>query len=171
MITKYRPYIGSLLVLFLFVGCKSKAEEVAVTAEPSAAPAASTPAPVETTPVPSTTAVETAPPAASVSAAPAATASATATATVSKTATAAKTSAPAAAAYTGDDPCTHKTLHMAQVREACRTGGRPAAKTLMKNMVKKAKETNPDIKCSSCHVDMKSFDLKDNALTDLKKLL
>jgi hypothetical protein len=57
------------------------------------------------------------------------------------------------------------------VREACRTGGRPAAKALMKKMVTKAKETNPDIKCSSCHQDMKSFELKDNALTDLKKLL
>ena len=38
----------------------------------------------------------------------------------------------------------------------------------MKGAVKKAKADGKDVKCTSCHEDMKNFKLKDNAVNDLK---
>lgn len=73
--------------------------------------------------------------------------------------------------YTGDDPCVTKTFHYGAVKAACHSGGRKAAKTVMKGAVKKAKEAGQDLKCTSCHEDMSSFHLKSNAVADLKQWL
>ena len=84
------------------------------------------------------------------------------------------TTALAHQAQAGDekpDPCTAKDFKFPAVKKACAEGGRKAAKDLMKSLVKKAKEAGQDINCKSCHSDLKTFELKDNAVEDLKKLL
>jgi cytochrome c len=55
------------------------------------------------------------------------------------------------------------------VKAACEQGGRPAARAFMKTIVEKAKAAGEKIKCTSCHTDQKHYELKDNALADLKK--
>ena len=74
-------------------------------------------------------------------------------------------------AYRGDDPCKTEKFRFSAVRAACERGGRPAAKDLMKTLVKKAKERGEEVKCTSCHKDTKAFVLKDNAVDDLKALM
>jgi hypothetical protein len=71
-------------------------------------------------------------------------------------------------AYAGDEACTTKKFHYAAVEKACKEGGRKAAKDVMKAAVKKAKAAGKDIKCKDCHKDLKSYELKDNAVDDLK---
>jgi hypothetical protein len=70
-----------------------------------------------------------------------------------------------------DDACTTKKFHYKEVSAACKSGGRKAAKELMKGAVKKAKAAGKDVKCTSCHEDTKDFVLKSNAVDDLKPLL
>jgi hypothetical protein len=72
---------------------------------------------------------------------------------------------------TPDDACQTKNFHYSQVASACKSGGRKSAKVVMKGAVTKAKAAGTDLKCSSCHEDMKSFHLKSNAVDDLKKWL
>jgi len=57
------------------------------------------------------------------------------------------------------------------VDQACKEGGRDAAKKKMKELVKAANKHGGDFKCGRCHVDTKRFELKDNADDDFKKLL
>jgi hypothetical protein len=71
-------------------------------------------------------------------------------------------------AHAGDDACTTTKFHYKAVEKACKDGGRKAAKEVMKGAVRKAKDAGKDLKCTSCHEDMKSFKLKDNAVGDLK---
>jgi hypothetical protein len=77
----------------------------------------------------------------------------------------------AAAAYSGPDPCETRDFHYPALANACREGGRKAAKGVMAGVVKKAKAAGEDLKCTSCHEDMKSFHVKPNAVADLKKWL
>lgn len=76
-----------------------------------------------------------------------------------------------AGGYTGDDPCQTKKFHYPALASACHSGGRPAAKGVMRGAVKKAKAAGQDVKCTSCHEDMTSFHLLPNAVADLKKWL
>jgi hypothetical protein len=71
-------------------------------------------------------------------------------------------------AHAGDDACQTTKFHYPAVEKACKEGGRKAAKEVMKGAVKKAKAAGTDLKCTSCHEDMKDFHLKDNAVKDLK---
>ena len=71
-------------------------------------------------------------------------------------------------AHAGDEACTTKNFHYPTVEAACKEGGRKAAKAVMKAAVQKARPTNPDLKCTSCHEDVKDFKLKPNAVKDLK---
>lgn len=71
-------------------------------------------------------------------------------------------------AHAEDEACTTKKFHYPAVKKACKEGGRKAAKDLMKGAVKKAKAAGKDIKCKGCHEDLKSYELKDNAVDDLK---
>lgn len=72
-------------------------------------------------------------------------------------------------AHADDDPCTASSFAVAKVEQACRSGGRAAAKTLMKAAVSKAKEAGESINCKSCHSDLKTYALTPNAVADLKK--
>ena len=69
------------------------------------------------------------------------------------------------------EKCTTKDFKTPQVKKACAEGGRAAAKDLMKKTVKKAKAAGQDINCKSCHKSLKTFELTDNAVADLEKLL
>lgn len=71
----------------------------------------------------------------------------------------------------GDKPCVAKKFEFKQVEKACKDGGQTAAKALMKKVVKEQKAAGDDISCKSCHTSVKTFDLKDNAVQDLKKYL
>jgi hypothetical protein len=84
---------------------------------------------------------------------------------------AAAPSSDSSSGYSGADPCSTKSFHFAAVRMACGSGGRKAAKDLMRGAVKKAKAAGNDVQCNSCHLDMKSYQLKSNAVSDLKQWL
>jgi hypothetical protein len=71
----------------------------------------------------------------------------------------------------GDKPCAAKKFQVSQVEKACKDGGQTAAKALMKKVVKAQKAAGNDINCKSCHTSLKTFELKDNAVKDLKKYL
>lgn len=67
-----------------------------------------------------------------------------------------------------DDACATKKFHYPAVENACKKGGRAAAKDVMKAALKKAKDAGKDYSCKTCHEDLKSFKLKSNAVEDLK---
>jgi len=72
----------------------------------------------------------------------------------------------------GDDappPCAATSFKVAKVEAACKSGGQKAAKTLMKATVKKAKAAGETMNCKTCHKSLKTFELTDNAVTDLEK--
>ncbi|MBM4361727.1 MAG: hypothetical protein FJ104_03525 [Deltaproteobacteria bacterium] len=78
----------------------------------------------------------------------------------------------AAPAQAGDDACTTTKFSFPAVEKACKDGGRKGAKDLMKAVVKKAKDAGKDVGCKDCHADVgKTFELKANAVKDLKGLL
>lgn len=173
----YRQFSVALFVLTTAWACASKApppsEAPASVASASGAPSA------EPETATATAAAEQAPAgsaAPSASAEPTAGESKTSASEASKTAGATASSDKSTghgeqAGYTGDDPCETKTFHYGAVKAACHSGGRQAAKGVMKGVVKKAKEAGQDLKCTSCHEDMKSFHLKSNAVSDLKQWL
>jgi hypothetical protein len=66
-------------------------------------------------------------------------------------------------------PCTNATLP--KVKAACEKGGRAEVKKLMKSIVDKAKAAGKEIKCNSCHENLKDFKQTANAQADLKALL
>ena len=74
------------------------------------------------------------------------------------------------AGYTGPDPCRATSFKFASVRNACNQGGVKQAKSLMKGMVKRAKDDGKEMKCSSCHDDTKTYTLKSNAVDDMRAL-
>ena len=76
---------------------------------------------------------------------------------------------PAEPTYAGADACTTKDFGVDAIRDACAKGGRPAAKEFMESIVKKARAAGTQLKCTSCHSDMKTFDRKPTAIDDLKK--
>lgn len=139
------------------------------TSEPSAAEAVKEPAPAAAPPEPSTSAVASAAPAPS--AAPPKETLPKAAAAAPKAAPASTEKAPAPGGPTPDDACQTKNFHYSQVAGACKSGGRKAAKNVMKGAVAKAKAAGTDLKCTSCHEDMKDFHLKSNAVGDLKNWL
>lgn len=79
--------------------------------------------------------------------------------------------APKSRGYTGDQPCKASTFHVKAVESACREGGRAAAKDLMKQAVANAKAKGVSLKCTSCHVDQKSYALQPDAVKELARWL
>lgn len=73
--------------------------------------------------------------------------------------------------YTGENPCRATSFKFSSVKAACRKGGVPQAKALMKSMVKKAKARGESVKCSSCHTNQKTYENKSNAVADLRAML
>ena len=76
-----------------------------------------------------------------------------------------------AARADGPKPCVATTFAVAAVEAACKSGGQPAAKTVMKQAVDKAKASGAAVNCKTCHTDLTSFALTANATADLKKWL
>ena len=69
-------------------------------------------------------------------------------------------------------PCTAKTFKVKQVEAACRSGGLAAAKKMMKAATKKAKAAGEDMKCKTCHTELKTFALTGpDTVASLKKWL
>ncbi len=78
---------------------------------------------------------------------------------------------PPASAYTGPDPCRATSFTVDRVREACAGGGRAAAKRVMKDAITKAIAMSHSLKCADCHEDQKDYELKPNAVAELKRWL
>jgi hypothetical protein len=70
-----------------------------------------------------------------------------------------------------NEACTTTSFKVKQVEDACKKGGRKEAKALMQKVVKDQKAKGNEINCKTCHSDLKSFALKDNAVGDLKPYL
>lgn len=75
------------------------------------------------------------------------------------------------ASYKGSDPCRAAKFSVSRVREACASGGRPAAKRVMKDAIGKATATGQLLKCSDCHSNQRDYSLKSDAVADLKRWL
>jgi hypothetical protein len=82
-----------------------------------------------------------------------------------------ETEAPSASTYKGSDPCRAASFSVARVREACDSGGRAAAKRVMKDAIGKATATGQTLKCSNCHANQRDFTLKADAVAELKRWL
>lgn len=77
-------------------------------------------------------------------------------------------------AVQADDPkpCVSTSFQVSAVAAACKSGGQPAAKKLMKKAKKAATEAGEEFKCKTCHKDLKTFELTGpKAVTDLKRYL
>jgi RNA polymerase sigma factor (sigma-70 family) len=70
----------------------------------------------------------------------------------------------------GGGACTIATKGESAVARACAKGGRAEAKKLMKEMVKSAKTMGQKLACENCHIDLETFDLRENARDDYAKL-
>ncbi len=76
------------------------------------------------------------------------------------------------AARAGDEAkCTIATKPESEVGKACASGGRPAAKKDMKDMVKKAKANGQKFTCEGCHKDLDNYALTKSGQEDFKKLV
>jgi hypothetical protein len=77
----------------------------------------------------------------------------------------------AVASYKGSDPCRATKFSVARVREACASGGRAAAKRVMKDAIGKATATGQLLKCSNCHSNQNDYALKADAVAELQRWL
>ena len=68
-------------------------------------------------------------------------------------------------------PCTIATSGTSPVVEACRLGGLPEAKKTMKRLLQQAKAHDARFTCETCHVDLDTFALRENARADFASLL
>lgn len=68
-------------------------------------------------------------------------------------------------------PCRATSFAVSAVEQACKAGGQPAAKALMKKAVDKAKASGADVNCKSCHSDLTTFATTPDATTELKRWL
>ena len=66
--------------------------------------------------------------------------------------------------------CTIATKGDTPTARACAKGGRDAAKKVMKEMVKAAKEKGVKFPCDGCHKDLDNYALTKNGEEDYKKL-
>jgi hypothetical protein len=78
---------------------------------------------------------------------------------------------PTASTYTGSDPCKATSFSLPRVRDACASGGRPAAKRVMKDAIGKATATGQSLKCSDCHANQRDYALKSEAVAELSRWL
>jgi hypothetical protein len=66
-------------------------------------------------------------------------------------------------------PCLATKFEFPNVEKACHDGGQKAATTLMKAVVKRAKDAGSDVNCKTCHTDTRAWGLTPNAVTDYGK--
>jgi len=69
----------------------------------------------------------------------------------------------AAPAFAGDNDCTIAKDEKTDIGKACKEGGIKRAKTVMKEMTKKAKKKGMKIDCDTCHKDETKWTLIDEA--------
>ena len=76
-------------------------------------------------------------------------------------------------AHAGDvKPCVATSFKIAKVKNACESGGQPAAKKMMKTATDKAKAAGEDINCKTCHSDLKTYALTgDDTVAKIQKWL
>lgn len=79
--------------------------------------------------------------------------------------------APASPSYTGTNPCQAVSFSVERVRQACASGGRAAAKRVMKDAIGKATATGQSLRCSDCHANQRDYTLKSDAVAELKRWL
>jgi hypothetical protein len=80
-------------------------------------------------------------------------------------------SAPSQADAWAGKPCARSAFKTDLVKQACKDGGQTAAKKAMKDFVKKAKKTEPDLACDSCHTKVGGdFPLTKDGVTKFEKL-
>ena len=72
-----------------------------------------------------------------------------------------------------DISCKKTKFKIDEVKALCedKTKGRPAVKKMMKKLVKEQKAKGEKVNCKSCHKNTKTYDLKPNAVKDLRKWL
>jgi hypothetical protein len=80
-------------------------------------------------------------------------------------------SASAAPAYSGSDPCKTTRFSVPRVREACATGGRRGAKSVMKDAIQKAIAAGGSLRCTSCHQNQVDYSLRPDAVAQLRHWL
>jgi hypothetical protein len=69
------------------------------------------------------------------------------------------------------EPCRSAAFALDAVLQACRAGGRQAAKDLMEHALIRARAGGVTLTCSSCHLDEVDFALAPNAVNDLRPWL
>jgi hypothetical protein len=74
-------------------------------------------------------------------------------------------------AYKGPDPCQASSFSVPRVRSACASGGRSAAKRVMKDAIGKAIATGKRLACSNCHSSQSEYTLRPDAVAELKRWL
>jgi hypothetical protein len=79
--------------------------------------------------------------------------------------------APEAPSYAGPNACKAARFSVARVGDACATGGRSAAKAVMKDAIGKALAVGTTLRCSDCHAEQRDYTLKPDAVAQLKKWL
>jgi hypothetical protein len=72
-----------------------------------------------------------------------------------------------------DKSCHKKEFVFAEVRQLCsdETKGRPAVMSMMAKVTGKANARGTKVTCASCHTDQREYDLRPNAVADLRALL
>lgn len=70
-----------------------------------------------------------------------------------------------------EQPCQVATTGSSLVAEACRRGGRPEAKQVMKRLVADARERGARYTCESCHADLDNYLLREDARAEFNALL
>jgi RNA polymerase sigma-70 factor (ECF subfamily) len=70
-----------------------------------------------------------------------------------------------------NSPCTIAVRGDGPIAKACTSGGRAAAKKLMKDLVRRAKARGDKLTCDGCHTDLDAYGLTASARGDLAKLL
>lgn len=75
-----------------------------------------------------------------------------------------------AATFAGDGACT-VAKGPSPIADACRRGGRAAAKQTMKEIVRRARAQGIQKACDNCHVDVDDYALLPDARTELAALL
>ncbi len=78
---------------------------------------------------------------------------------------------PIVTGYKGANACKAARFSIPRVKEACESGGRVAAKAVMKEAVNKAFAAGSSLKCGDCHANQKDYTLKKDAVAELEKWL
>lgn len=68
-------------------------------------------------------------------------------------------------------PCRHATSGESPIARACTSGGLPAARNAMRDLVRDVRRQRGRLDCHSCHLDRTSYDLRPDARVRLQQVL